>query len=75
VPTRFLDLEPVPTRKTAWNLDLITTFYIKCAYSPKTQAKGKGILGHAPSSGPRDLLPSCPMSALKRLVSCLKVPL
>jgi hypothetical protein len=32
-----LDLERVPTRKTAWNLDLITAFYIKCAYSPKTQ--------------------------------------
>jgi len=27
------------TRKTAWNLDLITTFYIKYAYSPKTQVQ------------------------------------
>ena len=36
MPTRFCDSEWGSTRKTAWNLDLITTFYTKYAYSPET---------------------------------------
>jgi hypothetical protein len=39
VPTRFSDLTESDPRKTAWNLDLITTFYTKCAYSPQTQVQ------------------------------------
>ena len=37
MPTRFSDLTGSHPHKTAWNLDLITTFYTKCAYSPQTQ--------------------------------------
>ncbi|MHC1724967.1 MAG: nuclease-related domain-containing protein [Syntrophobacteraceae bacterium] len=47
MPTTFSVLQAAPNRKTAWNQDLITTFYIKFAYRPETQvlrAPGSSLL-------------------------------